>query len=428
MKKETRHKFAYSVSGALVRPIVAKFNFHTTPYVHKEDWPYVVLANHNTDYDPLMIRETFSDQMYFVAAENILRMGILSKILVRYFDPIFRIKGKREIRTTQEMLRRLRAGYNVCLFPEGNRSFNGATGYIFPATAKVVKKSGAGLITYRLSGGYLSSPRWSRTLRKGKMTGEIVGIYSPEELAQMSADELHKIISRDLHEDAYERQEIDPVAYKGEKLAEGLESTLFTCPSCKSIGTLHTHDDIIECSCGYRARYDEYGYLVEDDSSRKTIRALDMWQFNLLQERFKEMCGDTDKGASNGMCGDTDKGTGGDTDKGTSGDTDKGTSGDSKTLLFCDENISLREIGADHSLVSEETGTLLGYCDRLVFENGGASYCFPFDTLSGISIFGNNKMVINYKDGELKHYEMHGPYTYSALKYLYLYEIFKAIL
>ena len=416
MKKETRHKFAYSVSGALVRPIVAKFNFHTTPYVHKEDWPYVVLANHNTDYDPLMIRETFSDQMYFVAAENILRMGILSKILVRYFDPIFRIKGKREIRTTQEMLRRLRAGYNVCLFPEGNRSFNGATGYIFPATAKVVKKSGAGLITYRLSGGYLSSPRWSRTLRKGKMTGEIVGIYSPEELAQMSADELHKIISRDLHEDAYERQEIDPVAYKGEKLAEGLESTLFTCPSCKSIGTLHTHDDIIECSCGYKARYDEYGYLVEDDSSRKTIRALDMWQFNLLQERVKEMCGDTDKGA----CGDTDKGT--------SGDSDKGTSGDTATLLFRDENISLKEIGTDHNLVSEETGTLLGYCDRLVFENDGASYCFPFDILSGISIFGNNKMVINYKDGELKHYEMHGPYTYSALKYLYLYEIFKAIL
>ena len=408
MKKETRHKFAYSVSGALVRPIVAKFNFHTTPYVHKEDWPYVVLANHNTDYDPLMIRETFSDQMYFVAAENILRMGILSKILVRYFDPIFRIKGKREIRTTQEMLRRLRAGYNVCLFPEGNRSFNGATGYIFPATAKVVKKSGAGLITYRLSGGYLSSPRWSRTLRKGKMTGEIVGIYSPEELAQMSADELHKIISRDLHEDAYERQEIDPVAYKGEKLAEGLESTLFTCPSCKSIGTLHTHDDIIECSCGYKARYDEYGYLVEDDSSRKTIRALDMWQFNLLRERINEICLSKD----GCMCGDTDK----------------GTSGDSKTLLFCDENISLREIGPDHSLVSEEAGTLLGYCDRLVFENDRASYCFPFDILSGISIFGNNKMVINYKDGELKHYEMHGPYTYSALKYLYLYEIFKAIL
>lgn len=420
MKKETRHKFAYSVSGALVRPVVAKFNFHTTPYVHKEDWPYVVLANHNTDYDPLMIRETFSDQMYFVAAENILRMGILSKILVRYFDPIFRIKGKREIRTTQEMLRRLRAGYNICLFPEGNRSFNGATGYIFPATAKVVKKSGAGLITYRLSGGYLSSPRWSRTLRKGKMTGEIVGIYSPEDLAQMSADELHQIISRDLYEDAYERQEIEPVAYKGEKLAEGLESTLFTCPSCKSIGTLHTHDDIIECSCGYKARYDEYGYLVEEDSSRKTVRALDRWQFDLLREKVNKMCLSKD-GCT---CGDTVNGTSRDADNGKS----NGTSGDTETLLFHDENISLREIGTDHSLVSEETGTLFGYCDRLVFENDGASYCFPFDILSGISIFGNNKMVINYKDGELKHYEMHGPYTYSALKYLYLYEIFKAIL
>ncbi len=390
--KNTRHKFAYSIGGTLSKPWVAKFNFHTTPYTHKGDWPYVVLSNHNTDYDPLFLRQTFSEPMYFVAAENILRMGLASKLIVRYFDPIFRIKGKQEIRTTSEVLRRLRAGNNVCIFAEGNRSFNGVTGYIFPATAKLVKKSGAGLITYRLSGGYLSSPRWSRSLRKGEMKGEIVGVYSPEELAKLSSDELHQIIVRDLYEDAYESQEIKPIAYKGEKLAEGLESTLFTCPCCKSIGTLHTHDDIIECSCGYRAKYDEYGYIVEADGSRKTIKALDRWQYNLLREQVKEMAGGTE------------------------------------ALLFQDANISLRKIGPDHELVSEEMGTLYGYCDRLVFANDNASYSFGFDILSGLSIFGNNKMVLNYKDGELKHYEMHGPFSYSALKYLYLYEIFNAVI
>ena len=58
------------------------------------------------------------------------------------------------------VMRRLRKGGSVAIFAEGNRSFNGLTGDILPATGKLARSSGASLVTFRFSGGYLSSPRW----------------------------------------------------------------------------------------------------------------------------------------------------------------------------------------------------------------------------------------------------------------------------
>ena len=387
MSDYSRHKNFYSIVGPATKSwLQSKFNYHCTKYKHQEDWPYIVLSNHNTDYDPLLLRQTFQDHMYFVAADNILRMGLASKAIVRYCKPIFRVKGKQEIRTTSEILKTVRAGHNVCIFAEGNRSFNGVTGYIYPATGKVVKKAGGGLITYRMSGGYLTSPRWSKVIRRGRMDGEIVGVYSPDELASLTAEEIHEIIVRDLHEDAYERQEANPIAYKGKDLAEGLESTLFTCPKCECIGSLSSQGDFVRCECGYCARYDEFGYLVTEDGGRSSIKDLDRWQLNLLEEKIKSM------------------------------------EDDSNTPLFSDENVVIKAIGTEHEIVREDVGTITAYTDRLTIMTEGIDYVFRFEQFAGMSIFSSNKIVFNYKDGDLNQFEIHGPESYSALKYLYLYK------
>ena len=110
----------------------------------------------------------------------------------------------------KEILAKLRDGRNVALFPEGNRSFNGLSGDFPPATGKLVKKSGATLVTYRLHGGYLTTPRWSTSLRKGKLWGEIAGIYSPEKLKAMTEDEVNRAIRHDLFVDAYADQKKTP--------------------------------------------------------------------------------------------------------------------------------------------------------------------------------------------------------------------------
>jgi len=231
MDHQRRYQRVWRFLHRIVPPILKrKFNYTAQPCA--ADGPLLVLANHNTDWDPLLLGLAFPNYLSFVASEHIFRWGLAAKLLRFFLDPIARLKGTTAGDTALTVMRRLRKGGSVAIFAEGNRSFNGVTCPIFPATGKLAKLGGATLVTYKTVGGYLSSPRWSRKLRRGKMRGQIVGVYPPEKLKSMTPDEINACIARDLYEDAYARQEGDMVRFKGRAKAEHLETALFVCPKC----------------------------------------------------------------------------------------------------------------------------------------------------------------------------------------------------
>jgi hypothetical protein len=196
----------------------------------------------------------------------------------------------------KEIFRRIKAGFNVCVFSEANRSFNGVTGPVSVAAAKMVKISGAGLVTYRLEGGYFTAPRWSKKMRKGKMTGYVTGRYSSGEIKSMKAEQILDIMSKGIYEDAYARQRENPVRYRGENIAENIETVLYLCPLCKQIGTINSGGDRFYCDCGLDATYTETGFLESRDTNKPgnkfplpfpTITEWDNWQTPQLAEIVK---------------------------------------------------------------------------------------------------------------------------------------------
>lgn len=213
MKSLYWHRFIYRILKIIIEPFLKMKLNYSYEKAKPTSGPYIVLANHNTDYDPILVGLAFRGQMYYVASEHIFRWGFVSKLINFLVAPIPRVKAKTEIQTVMNILKRLRMGANVCMFAEGNRSFSGETGEIHPATGKLIKKSGVTLITFRLDGGYFTSPRWSKTLRRGKMSGRMVKEYSPEELKSMTSDEVIQAIRNDLYVNAYEEQEKNPVSY-----------------------------------------------------------------------------------------------------------------------------------------------------------------------------------------------------------------------
>ena len=42
--------------------------------------PYLVLSNHVTDLDPIIVGTSFPQQMYFVTSEHLMRQGFISKV------------------------------------------------------------------------------------------------------------------------------------------------------------------------------------------------------------------------------------------------------------------------------------------------------------------------------------------------------------
>lgn len=186
------------------------------------------------------------------------------------------------------MLRMVRQGKNVCMFAEGARTWDGVTAPILPSTGKVIKSARCGLVTYRLEGGYFVSPNWSGSnLRRGRLYGAPVNVYTAEQLKEMTVDEINAAIARDLYEDAYARQMEAPVRYKGKNLAERMENLMFICPECGSIDSLHSQKDTVSCShCDYRFRYNEYCML--EGGKFQTVRDFAAWQAKEVEKAAAE--------------------------------------------------------------------------------------------------------------------------------------------
>ena len=227
--------------------------------------PVLILCNHNTDWDPLLLGCIFPEYISFVASEHMFRWGRTGRLISALLGPIPRLKGKTGADTALNVMRRLRSGVNVGIFAEGDRSFNGLTGDILPSTGKLAKYCGATLLTYRLDGGYFTSPRWSGSnLRRGKMTGRVSNVYTPEQLKAMSVEEINDAIRRDLYVDAYDVQRQQRIPYRGKNPAEHMETALCYCPRCQRFGTLASEGNRLRCTCGLEIIYNEYGFLEGD--------------------------------------------------------------------------------------------------------------------------------------------------------------------
>lgn len=272
-----KHAIVYSLLWQPVR-LFLRLKFGYTCTVAK-DLPenYIVLSNHVTDYDPLLVGASFKRQMYFVASEHVGRWGLASKLLDFGFAPILRKKGMSAASAILDVLRKLKKGENVCMFAEGVRTWDGVTCPIAETTGQMVKRAGCALVTYKIKGGYFLSPGWCSGTRRGWCHGAVTAVYPKEQLAAMSADEINEIIRRDLHEDAYERQLTDPKPYRCKALAESFENLLYICPKCGAHDTIRTAGNRITCTaCDLDASLDEYGQL--SGMPHTTVRELAAWQ------------------------------------------------------------------------------------------------------------------------------------------------------
>lgn len=366
-KVQRRHQRVWSFLRIVAPPFLRmKFGYscELAPDISE---PYLVLPNHNSDLDPAFVGFSFKKQMYFVASEHVYRRGFVSKLLFWAFEPIAKMKGASDTLTVMKAIRKLRTGQNVCLFPEGNRSFNGKTGAIFEATGKLVKTSGAALVTYKITGGYLSNPRWGFGIRKGKMHGSVVNVYSSSELKLMTPEEITNKIISDLDEDAYKRQSFENIAYKGKNLAYGFETAYCLCPICKNINVISSNKNSIYCSnCGKLTDILPTGFFSEGFQF-KSASEWDEWQ----ESYFEMMINDKR---------------------------------DRLICLFSDSNMDVHIVKAEHQQEDLGIGSISLFCDRIEISVGENLISLPYDKISDMSIYGKNNLV--FTDSEGCHYEI----------------------
>ena len=349
--------------------ITGRFSLTAEPC--RVDGPCLIVANHVTNWDPLLLAMSFPETpVRFVASEHLFRHGILSDVIEWAVAPIPRRKAASGADTVKAVLRALKAGDTVCVFAEGDAAWDGLTHPVFPATGKLARAAGVPLVTYRLEGGYLSLPRWSKKLRRGRMRGAPVGIYAPKELKRYKGPEITALIDRDLFEDAFARQKKEHVAFRGRNRAEGIERGFFICPRCGRLGTVRGAGDRVLCDCGLNLLYTEEGFF----DPPTPVASIAEWEAR-QQAALRELVQNA------------------------------------KGVLFSDGGLRLARVESGHRETALGAGILYQHPEALEI----AGHCFPLRAIDSMAMVKDNILLFSVGDA---YYEIRACAPCCLRKYL----------
>jgi len=215
------------------------------------------------------------------------------------------------------------------------------------------------------------------------MEGRLAQIYSPEKISTMSADEIYEAIKKDINVSAYGIQEKNMAVFRGKKRAECLETILYCCPKCGQFASLKSRDDILECKCGFKALFNEYGFFElpgkNEEPPFKTITGWTNWQ----KREIEALAGNHDGDAP----------------------------------VFTDDNQQLYEITGERHATLIAKGKLCLYKDRLsLIANNGKEFVYLLAEIMDMSCFTMMTLLFSVKENKML--EVHSKHPRSALKYI----------
>ncbi len=168
-----------------------------------------------------------------------------------------------DISLVKNIKRVIDKGRILVYYPEARYANVGTISKIPESVGKLAKMLKVPVVALNMKGNYLQSPIWNTAIRKeARLEAEITQIFTKEELAEASLDEVNAKIQKYLTYDEYKWQYETKQAITYKKRAEGIELALYKCPVCMCEFNMNTENADIFCKkCGSRWYMTEYGKM-----------------------------------------------------------------------------------------------------------------------------------------------------------------------
>ena len=374
-----RHPIIFAILRAIIYPLVKiQYRVKLDRFKIKKGDKYLILYNHQTPYDQFFVGLSVIGPVYFLATEDIFSKGFISSVIRFLVAPVPIKKQANDIRAILDCKHVTNEGGSIALAPEGNRTYSGKTEYIKSSIAGLAKLLKLPIIFYKIQGGTGKQPRWSNSIRGGKMQAGISKILQPEEYLNLSDDELLKLIQTELYvnDNDYEQE------CKGKALAENMERLLYVCPKC-GFATFKTKGDVITCdSCGLSASYlpNKTFKPISGDFNFKTVN--DWYEYQCDFIRNTDLNNYVEK------------------------------------PVFTDESSLSEVIVYKRKTLIEKKVKVSLYGDKIVVEGKNESFVWNFSDITATSVLGRNKVNVYVND---KIYQFKSNKSFNAIKYVNFY-------
>lgn len=149
----------------------------------------LVASNHQSYLDPPLIGNLYPTEMVYLARKTLFK-GFF-RWLYGQWNAIPVDQDRPDMASLKTIIRKLKEGNRVLVFPEGSRTLDGSLGEAAPGIGLIAAKSGAPIQPVRIRGANEALPRGSGRIRFARIS---VHIGPP---IQLTPDELAEAKSKD---------------------------------------------------------------------------------------------------------------------------------------------------------------------------------------------------------------------------------------
>lgn len=152
---------------------------------------------------------------------------------------------------------------SVLMFPEAAYTFDGTTTTLPATLAKFIKMLGVPFCMMETFGSFLRDPLYNNLQNRDvPVSAELRYVLSPEQIAEMSVEEIQAVIDREFSFDGFRWQQENKIVIDEPFRADFLERVLYKCPHCGKEGRMEGKGIHLTChECGKKWELTEIGFL-----------------------------------------------------------------------------------------------------------------------------------------------------------------------
>ena len=253
--------------------------------------PYILLSNHMSfiDFELVAMATGYRRVNNVVNIDGFYRrpwlLELIGAICTRKFTTDIHL-----IRSIHKVLER---GDVLCMYPEARYSPSGTTSYLPDSLGFLLKRCNVPVVVAIHRGNYLHSPFWNfRKKRKVPLHSTFTKVFTPEDLAALSVDEINAKLRSAFEYDEYAYQKENGILITEPYRAEGIHKILYKCPHCKAESNMTSSGSEIHCpDCNKTWTLNEDGSISAKNGETEFSRVPDWFEWEREEVRKELISG-----------------------------------------------------------------------------------------------------------------------------------------